>query len=60
MEKTKVIQFERLVGQLTAFLPSHFLIVPRGRFLPVKDPEELEARRADIVALLRAYGILAR
>ena len=57
VDKTKVVQFERLVGQLTAFLPSHFLIVPRARFLPVKDPEELELRRGDIAALLRAYGI---
>jgi UTP--glucose-1-phosphate uridylyltransferase len=58
----KVIQFERLVGQLTAFLPSHFLEVPRngpdGRFQPVKDPEELEQRRADIETILRAHNIL--
>jgi UTP--glucose-1-phosphate uridylyltransferase len=58
----KVIQFERLVGQLTAFLPSHFLEVPRsgpeGRFQPVKDPEELEQRRADIEQILRARGII--
>jgi UTP--glucose-1-phosphate uridylyltransferase len=62
VEKTvdgaKVIQFERLVGQLTAFLPSHFLEVPRTRFLPVKDPDELAARRADIDALLRGRGLL--
>lgn len=62
VEKTvdgaKVIQFERLVGELTAFLPSHFLEVPRARFLPVKDPEELDARRADIEALLRGRGLL--
>jgi UTP--glucose-1-phosphate uridylyltransferase len=59
-----VIQFERLVGQLTAFLPSHFLEVPRdgadGRFQPVKDPEELEARRANIADILRARGVLSR
>jgi UTP--glucose-1-phosphate uridylyltransferase len=58
----KVIQFERLVGQLTAFLPTHFLEVPRngpeGRFQPVKDPEEMEARRADIEQILRARGVL--
>jgi len=57
VEDATVIQFERLVGQLTAFLPSHFLEVPRARFLPVKDPEELEQRRPDIEALLRARGI---
>ena len=54
-----IIQFERLVGELTAFLPSHFLEVPRGRFLPVKDPEELDARRDDIAALLRGRGLIA-
>jgi UTP--glucose-1-phosphate uridylyltransferase len=62
VEKTvddrKAIQFERLVGQLTAFLPSHFLEVTRERFMPVKDPEELAARRADIDALLRGRGLL--
>ncbi|HET9989148.1 MAG TPA: UTP--glucose-1-phosphate uridylyltransferase [Kofleriaceae bacterium] len=57
VEDAPVIQFERLVGQLTAFVPSHFLEVPRGRFLPVKDPEELELRRPDIAALLQARGI---
>jgi UTP--glucose-1-phosphate uridylyltransferase len=58
VDDAKVIQFERLVGELTAFLPSHFLVVPRARFLPVKDPAELEARMPDIEALLRARGIL--
>ncbi|MEO6775748.1 MAG: UTP--glucose-1-phosphate uridylyltransferase [Kofleriaceae bacterium] len=58
VEGAPVIQFERLVGQLTALLPSHFLEVPRGRFLPVKDPEELALRRPEIEALLRARGIL--
>jgi len=57
VEAAKVIQFERLVGELTAFLPSHFLEVPRSRFLPVKDPEELEARRDEIIELLRARRI---
>jgi UTP--glucose-1-phosphate uridylyltransferase len=57
VDDATVIQFERLVGQLTAFLPSHFLEVPRARFLPVKDPDELEARRPDIEALLRDRGI---
>ena len=59
----KVIQFERLVGQLTAFLPSHFLEVPRsgpgGRFQPVKDPDELDQRRGDIETILRARSIIA-
>jgi UTP--glucose-1-phosphate uridylyltransferase len=48
VEGATAIQFERLVGELTAFLPSTFLEVPRegasSRFLPAKDPEELAAR----------------
>lgn len=46
------VQFERLVGELTAFLPSTFLEVPRegveSRFLPAKDPEELASRLSTI------------
>ena len=56
------VQFERLVGQLTAFLPTAFLRVerggPDGRFQPAKDPEELERRRPEIRELLGARGVL--
>lgn len=42
------IQFERLVGEVTAFVPTKFVEVQRegedGRFLPAKDPEELASR----------------
>ena len=62
VEGKVAIQHERLVGELTAFLPSRFLVVPRsgpeGRFQPVKDPEELERRRPDIEQLLEARGVL--
>jgi UTP--glucose-1-phosphate uridylyltransferase len=58
----KVIQFERLVGELTAFLPTRFLEVERGgadgRFQPAKDPEELARRAPEIEALLRARGVV--
>lgn len=58
----KAIQFERLLGEITAGLPSHFLRVPRegvvARFLPVKDVAELERRRAEIEAIARARGML--
>ena len=57
-----VIQFERLVGQLTAFLPSTFLRVERegddARFQPVKDPAELERRQGEITRALSSRGIL--
>jgi UTP--glucose-1-phosphate uridylyltransferase len=58
----EAVQFERLVGQLTAFLPSAFVKVERGgadgRFQPAKDPDELAQRRPEIRALLRARGVL--
>jgi len=62
VEGKKVIQFERLVGELTAFLPCNAIAVSRegedGRFMPVKDPPELEARKAAIVGLLERRGAL--
>jgi UTP--glucose-1-phosphate uridylyltransferase len=58
----EAVQFERLMGQLTAFLPSHFLRVDRdgrqGRFQPAKDPEELAQRREEIRDILEARGVL--
>lgn len=56
------IQFERLLQELTAKLPSAYLRVPReglaSRFLPVKDHDELEKRRADIEAVARGRGMV--
>ena len=48
VEGATAVQFERLVGELTAFLETSFLEVPRegaqSRFLPAKDPAELASR----------------
>ncbi len=56
------IQFERLVGELTATLPTRFVEVARSgedaRFLPVKDPEELERSRAAITNVLSSQRSL--
>jgi UTP--glucose-1-phosphate uridylyltransferase len=56
------IQFERLVQEMTAHLPSTYLRVPRegamSRFLPVKDHDELARRRADIRLVAQARGML--
>jgi UTP--glucose-1-phosphate uridylyltransferase len=56
------VQFERLVGEVTSALDTKFLRVPRegasSRFLPVKDQEELEARRPQIEAVCRSRGVL--
>jgi UTP--glucose-1-phosphate uridylyltransferase len=56
------IQFERLIQDITRELPTGYVEVPRegpgSRFLPVKDPAELEARRPAIESALRSRGIL--
>lgn len=56
------VQFERLLQELTAVLPSAYLRVPRegafSRFEPVKDPAELEARQSRIRAIAKARGFV--
>ena len=59
------IQFERLLQEITAQMPSSYLEVSRdgaaSRFLPVKDFDELAKRRArDIELVARARGMLLR
>ena len=43
------VQLERIVSELSAFVPTTYLLVPRegvrSRFVPVKTPEDLEAAR---------------
>ena len=60
----EVVQFERLIGELSAFVDTAMLLVerdgPDGRFQPVKDPAELEARRPEIARILAGRGIDAR
>jgi UTP--glucose-1-phosphate uridylyltransferase len=55
----RAVQLECLVGELTAFLDTAFLEVPRfgpsARYYPVKTPEDLEALRAD-PALAERFG----
>jgi len=56
------VQFERLVGELTAFLEPAFLRVerhgPDARFQPIKTPEDMDKERPDIVKALKARGSL--
>ncbi|MFT5357784.1 MAG: UTP--glucose-1-phosphate uridylyltransferase [Polyangiales bacterium] len=63
VEGNPVIQFERLVGELSALMPAAFFRVQRegadARFQPVKDPAELQARQEEIAAVLRARGIVS-
>jgi UTP--glucose-1-phosphate uridylyltransferase len=60
--EAQVIQFERLVNEVTSHLDAGFILVPRSgsesRFLPVKDNEELAARRSEIRAVAEGRGIL--
>lgn len=57
-----VVQFERLINEVTSHLDSRYLLVPRSgtesRFLPVKDPAELESRREEIAGVARARGMI--
>ena len=57
-----VVQFERLLQELTRALDATYVRVPRegtaARFLPVKDEDELARRRPEIAAALHARGIL--
>lgn len=57
-----VIQFERLINEVTFALPTRYLHLPRtesaSRFLPVKDHAELERRRSEIFAVARERGML--
>jgi UTP--glucose-1-phosphate uridylyltransferase len=56
------VQFERLVGELTAFLESAFLRVerhgPDARFQPIKTPDDVGKELPDIVKALKARGSL--
>jgi len=58
-----VVQFERLVNEVTSYLPTAYLHMPRdgaaSRFLPVKDNEELAARVPEILTVARARGIIS-
>jgi UTP--glucose-1-phosphate uridylyltransferase len=56
VEGRKAVQLERLVNELSAFLPTTYLLVPRhgprSRFVPVKTPDDLERSRPLLRELL--------
>jgi UTP--glucose-1-phosphate uridylyltransferase len=62
VENKPVIQFERLVNEVTSALPTKYLHLPRtgdhSRFLPVKDNEELALRVPEIQAVAKSHGWL--
>jgi UTP--glucose-1-phosphate uridylyltransferase len=55
------VQLEHLYHELTAFVPATYLEVPRagarGRFLPVKEPKDLDRVRDDVRAALSDPGL---
>ena len=57
----RAVQLERIVGELTAFLDTAFLEVPRrgpsARYYPVKTPEDLEALRSEPDLALRFASV---
>lgn len=57
-----VVQFERILGELTHHVPTTYILVEQqgalSRFIPVKKREDLEGLREDIVACLRPWGVL--
>jgi UTP--glucose-1-phosphate uridylyltransferase len=52
------LQLERLYHEITAFLPTTYLVVPRsgprGRFFPIKTPADLEESRERLREMLGA------
>ncbi len=57
-----VVQFERLLQEITAHLKAGYLRVPRNgdksRFLPVKDHDELRRRTGEIEVVARTRGMV--
>ena len=50
-EGQSVVQFERLVGQVSWFLETAWARVDRSRFLPIKTPADLEEKQAALARL---------
>ncbi len=50
------VQLERLYHEISAFVPTQYLVVsragPRGRFFPIKTPEDLELSREPLRRML--------
>jgi UTP--glucose-1-phosphate uridylyltransferase len=58
VEGRPAVQLERLVNEVSAFVPTTYLEVPRtgtrGRFLPIKTPADLDAAQEQLPAMLAA------
>ena len=60
-EGRPAVQLERVYHEASAFLPTTYLVVPRrgprGRFFPIKTPQDLEEAQSDLRELLAASPI---
>jgi UTP--glucose-1-phosphate uridylyltransferase len=60
-EGRTAVQLERVYHEASAFLPTTYLVVPRrgprGRFFPIKTPEDLADAQDDLRELLAATPI---
>jgi UTP--glucose-1-phosphate uridylyltransferase len=57
--KLDVVQFERLIGQVTEHAPSAYLEVEReARFVPIKTRDDLQQARPKLESFARAAGLL--
>jgi UTP--glucose-1-phosphate uridylyltransferase len=58
VEGRDVIQFERIAGELSRFLQTQYICVPRqgkgNRYLPIKDVDELKRRLPEIRQVIKA------
>jgi len=61
VDERTAVQMERLVNELSSFVPTSYLATPRsgprGRFFPIKTRAELEALRADEALVRRFSGL---
>jgi UTP--glucose-1-phosphate uridylyltransferase len=53
----EVVQFEQLIGQLSEFVPTSYILVDRDRFLPIKTREDLAAAAPRLASIATAAGL---
>ena len=61
VDERTAVQMERLVNELSSFVPTSYLATPRagprGRFFPIKTRADLDALRADAALVRRFSGL---
>lgn len=61
VDQATAVQMERLVNELSSFVPTSFVATPRGgprgRFFPIKTRADLDALRADAALVRRFAGL---